>query len=335
MTARLVTNNALRGLLYREAVRRRATRLPYAPFSVYIDPANACNLRCTFCPQSNWGRSPRGMMDYALFETCLAQTAPLRPERILLFCFGEPTLHPELPRMVQAAAATGARIRIHTNATKLDAPLVRALVQAGLDECCFSFDTADRETYNRMRVGSDFDRVVAAIREAVATRDALGSSRPRFILQELVPYVAGRPAENSQAYRDLFAGCRVSFKAKFMHSFASQGTEQQFAMQQAEQATHCSQLYRRIVVNFDGKVIACCLDARGLNVVGDLAAGDSLADAWNSPAMQELRRRTSAGDVAGLPPCTGCEMLVGNPPPPRSAVVRAASRLLWRAVAGP
>jgi MoaA/NifB/PqqE/SkfB family radical SAM enzyme len=334
MKHRLVTNNALRGLLYREAVRRKATCLPYAPLSVYIDPCNLCNLRCTFCPQSNWGQRERGRMTWDLFERVLSQVVALKPERLMLFCFGESTLHDDLVRMVAAATGAGLRVRIHTNALLLDEAKVRGLVEAGLDECCFSFDTADREHYGRMRIGSDFDRVLGNIRRAVAIRDQMGANRPRFILQELVPYAKGCKAENSQAYLDLFAERRVEFKAKFMHSFAGQSSEENFAGQQAEGDSHCSQLYRRIVVNFDGKVHACCLDPEGYNIVGDLTAGDSLAEAWNSPAMQLLRRRTNAGNVKGLPPCDGCEMLARRPHASPSPLRRSLASLLWQLTKG-
>lgn len=334
MKHRLVTNNALRGLLYREAVRRRATVLPYAPLAVYLDPCNACNLRCTFCPQSNWGRRERGMMAWDLFERAVAEIAELRPQRLFLFCFGESTLHRDIGRMVRRAVEAGLFVRLHTNAVALGEPMARELVEGGLDECCFSFDTADREQYNHMRAGSDFDRVLANIRRAVEVRDGLGLAKPKFILQEIVPYEAGRRAENSAAYRKLFDGCRVVFKAKHMHSFAGQGIEEEFAVVRSEGTSHCSQLYRRIVVTFDGKIHACCLDPEGHNIVGDLTRGDTIAGAWNSPRMAELRRRTNEGDVADLPPCDKCDILARAPRVSRRLPGRLVSSLVWRMVGG-
>ena len=77
MSRSLVTSNALRGLLYREAVRRRASRLPYGPFTVYLDPCNACDLRCTFCPQSNWGHRSRGQMSWEMFTRAIDEIIDL------------------------------------------------------------------------------------------------------------------------------------------------------------------------------------------------------------------------------------------------------------------
>lgn len=332
MSHRLVTLNSLRGRLYREAVRRRAVALPYAPFTIYIDPCNACNLRCTFCPQSNWGLAPRGRMPWELFEQALAEAIELKPSRLFLFCFGEATLHKDLPRMIRAATDGGLRVRIHTNAMAVEEDLARELVKSGLHECVFSFDTPDAELYNRLRVRSDFDTALANIRRVIQVRDELGSARPEFHLQELIPDEAGhegKPA-NTQAYLDLFQGLRVRFKAKYMHSFAGQNTEEEFAKMRSAGTTHCSQLYRRIVVNFDGKVHACCLDAHGHNVVGDLTAGDTIAGAWNSRAMQILRRRTNEGDVTGLPPCDECEILYQRSRQRGNWLTRMLDNLAWK-----
>jgi len=333
MSSRLVTYNPLRGLLYREAVRRGAARLPYAPFTVYLDPANACNLRCTFCPQSDWHGGRRGRMAWGTFEHVLPQVAALKPDWLFLFCFGEPLLQDRLGEMVRAAGDAGLRVRIHTNGLLMTGEVAEQLVEAGLAECRFSFDTADRALYERMRNGADFDEATEGIRTLVAARDRLGRPRPEVVLQELVPYEPGASPENTQAYRDLFRGLDVRLRAKFMHSFAGQGRETEFAGQQAEGRSYCSQLYRRIVVNFDGKVHACCLDPFGHNVVGDLLRGDTLAEAWNSPAMQDLRDRTNRGDVSGLAPCDGCEMLAR--PAHRGSPAKALlARLAWACLAG-
>ena len=325
----LVTNNAVRGLLYREAVRRGETRLPYSPFTIYLDPCNACNLKCTFCPQSHWGSRARGCMSWELFEHALAQVVELRPARLFLFCFGEATLNDRLADMVRAAVDARLRVRIHTNAVALTEEKARGLIEAGLQNIRFSFDTADRELYERMRAGSSFDRVVANIRRMIAIRRATGRANPVFELQEIVPYAEGVKPENTQAYRDLFEGENVVFRAKFMHSFAGQSRETEFPTQEWEGVSHCSQLYRRIVVNFDGKIHACCLDPEGYNIVADLAQGDTIAEAWNSPRMLELRRRTNEGDVAGLEPCDDCELLTRANPVVWSPLGRIASSLAW------
>lgn len=112
----LVTQKRVAKILRREAERRHAAELPYAPTEIYIDPCNACDLRCTFCPQSSWGERRRGLMPFELYERAIAQAVELRPQRINLFCYGEALLHKEIGRMIRHAADRGLWVRIHTNA---------------------------------------------------------------------------------------------------------------------------------------------------------------------------------------------------------------------------
>jgi len=232
--------------------------------------------------------------------------------------------------MVKFAVDAGLNVVLDTNAAALTERKIRELIEGGLHVCTMSFDTADREEYNRMRVGSDFDRVLANIHMAVDMRDRLGRRNPRFILQEIVPYAKGVKPENSQAYRNLFKGYDVVFGVRFMHNYAGQGIEKKFALIQREGVSHCSQLYRRLVVNFDGKIHACCLDPEGYNIVGDLTQEDTVAGAWNSPQMIKLRECTNKGEVSNVLPCNSCDQLTRRPRPSRSRSSQLLSSLLWQ-----
>ena len=331
MSKGLVKSNVLRGLLYRQALRRQAVRLPYSPFTIYIDPCNACDLRCTFCPQSDWGSRERGLMDWPLFEKIMSEVVELRPDRLFLFCFGEATLNKKLPRMIRFASDAGLSVRIHTNAFAMDEELARGLIESGLGECVFSFDTPDAKLYNRLRCGSDFDKALANIRRMIELRGEMGSDTPVFHLQEILEYDPNvKKPDNTKAYTDLFDGLSVKFRAKYMHSFAGQANEERFAKVQESGVSQCSQLHRRIVVNFDGKIHACCLDPEGFNIVGDIQAGDTIAEAWNSPKMMELRRRTNERDVADTPPCNNCDLLIRRPRSKDGWFARTAGALAWR-----
>lgn len=328
---KLVTQKRLAKILRREAERRRAAELPYAPTEIYIDPCNACDLRCTFCPQSSWGERRRGLMPFELYERVIEQAVELRPQRINLFCYGEALLHKEIGRMIRHAADRGLWVRIHTNAKTLDRDKARMLIESGLSEIRFSFDTADKALYNRLRVRSDFDTVLGNIHAFIDLKKEMGASQPLVFLQEMIPFREGQPPENTEPYRQLFAGRDVIFNARYMHNFAGGSIEHEFAGLKAEGHSPCRELYRRLVVTFDGKVHACCLDAEGHNIIGDLSQGDTIASAWNSPAMQNLRRLTGAGQVAGLLPCQDCDQLRRT-----RKEVRGAKKLLgtvvWNAV---
>ncbi len=181
-----------------------------------------------------------------------------------------------------------------------------------------------------MRVGSDFDVVVANIHGFLEMKKAEGLSHPDVYVQELIPYQADVAAENSPEYRALFEGYDVTFDARFMHNFAGTSNEDNFAVREAEGESQCTQIYSRIVVTWDGKVHACCLDAFGDNIVGDLSQGDTIASSWNSEAMQRVRRLTNERKLEGLTPCDTCDVIRRKPKAERTGVKRLLAEAMWK-----
>jgi MoaA/NifB/PqqE/SkfB family radical SAM enzyme len=77
---------------------------------------------------------------------------------------GEPLLQPNLVAWVREAKAAGCETGILTNGLLLKESLARDLLDAGLDMVCVSMDGATAETYNEIRIGSNFDTVCENLR---------------------------------------------------------------------------------------------------------------------------------------------------------------------------
>jgi MoaA/NifB/PqqE/SkfB family radical SAM enzyme len=72
---------------------------------------------------------------------------------------GEPLLQPRIVQWLTEAKTAGCEAGILTNGLLLTRTIAEELVSAGLDWLCVSIDGADRETYERIREGSDFEKV--------------------------------------------------------------------------------------------------------------------------------------------------------------------------------
>ncbi|MBF0428615.1 MAG: radical SAM protein [Magnetococcales bacterium] len=325
----LVTQTELRRRLCAEAKRRSGLVLPYAPLEIYVDPSNICDLRCTFCPQSNWGSRERGFMSMDLYRRILDEVAILKPKQLKLFGFGESLLHRQLIEMITLAEQRGISVIIHTNAKRLNEEMAHKLLASNLSELCFSFDTADRELYNRMRIRSDFDLVLENIHRFLRIKKEKGLTKPKVFLQEIVPFGPGLLCENTPAYRQLFEGFDVHLDVRFLHSFAGGSNESSFPSLNLTGTSPCHEIYHRLVITFDGKVHACCLDPEGHNIIGDLQQGDTITSSWNSPAMQRLRYLTNAGRMADILPCNQCHMLHRPQKKSRRFFRKIPAALLW------
>jgi radical SAM protein with 4Fe4S-binding SPASM domain len=107
-------------------------------------------------------------------------------EELHLQGLGEPLLHPAFFAMVSAASRQGMRVSTNSNMTLLDQERAEECVQSGLSWMRASIDGATAETYESIRIGSRFDRVLQNLALLRRTKERLGSSRPRLFLVMVV-----------------------------------------------------------------------------------------------------------------------------------------------------
>lgn len=153
-------------LLVPEVVRYATTLFP----SVDLRLGTRCNLNCVYCLLGHENRFLRPLSEI-VEDLRFAREQHIEK---VSFTGGEPTLHPDLLKVVAAARAMGfRRITLVTNGLTLSYPgRLDRLVEAGVNAIGISFDTPDPKTAEAMwQVGGEssrglvFDRVVRAIED--------------------------------------------------------------------------------------------------------------------------------------------------------------------------
>ncbi|NOZ02000.1 MAG: radical SAM protein [Deltaproteobacteria bacterium] len=133
----------------------------------YVDLrlGSKCNLNCVYCLLGHENRYYR-RLEEIVDDLSLARRQNI--ERVSL-TGGEPTIHPDILRVVTAARAMGFRkIILVTNGLTLSYPgVLKRIVDAGVTAVGVSFDTPDRETAEELWKAPVFDRVLKAF-EALA-----------------------------------------------------------------------------------------------------------------------------------------------------------------------
>jgi MoaA/NifB/PqqE/SkfB family radical SAM enzyme len=137
----------------REAPQKRFWRL------FQVEPAFACNLKCVMCPWREMAKEAenRGIMTEAVWQA-------IRPylDRVQSVDFtggGEPLLQPQLAEWIADAKKAGCETGFLSNGLLLAEEKLKKILAAGMNWMCISMDGADAEMYNKIRVGSNFDRV--------------------------------------------------------------------------------------------------------------------------------------------------------------------------------
>ncbi|MDP2857664.1 MAG: radical SAM protein [Bacillota bacterium] len=131
---------------------------------LYIEPTSACNLSCQTCIRNSWSE-PVGEMDMALFDRLADQLTGFSGLQSVMFGgFGEPTCHKDIPHMIRAIKSLGLRVEMTTNGTLLSETMLRELLDSKMDTIWVSFDGTGHDSFDSIREGASFDRVVQNLR---------------------------------------------------------------------------------------------------------------------------------------------------------------------------
>jgi MoaA/NifB/PqqE/SkfB family radical SAM enzyme len=83
---------------------------------------------------------------------------------------GEPLLNPDFFKMVKHCKNRGIDVSTFTNGTLITEDVATEIVSSGLKELWISIDGATAETYEDIRPGASFDRVLRGIELIVSAR---------------------------------------------------------------------------------------------------------------------------------------------------------------------
>jgi MoaA/NifB/PqqE/SkfB family radical SAM enzyme len=140
-------------VIEKKSIKKRPWRL------FQVESAIACNLKCVMCPWREIAKKAenRGLMTPEIW-------AVIRPylDRVQSVDFtggGEPLLQPHLAEWIADASQAGCETGFLSNGLLLKEDKLKKILAAGINWICISMDGADAEMYNKIRVGSDFERV--------------------------------------------------------------------------------------------------------------------------------------------------------------------------------
>lgn len=146
------------------------------PETLYVEPTNRCNLRCTTCPRTYFDQEPLKDMSLAEFSYVLEQVPGAK--RVVLHGLGEPLLNPDLAEMVAIAKGQGRHVLFNSNALELDQETSARLIAAGLDELRVSVDLPSPELYPTVRRGGALQVVYDNVAGLNSAKTAAGVDVP-------------------------------------------------------------------------------------------------------------------------------------------------------------
>jgi molybdenum cofactor biosynthesis enzyme MoaA len=274
------------------------------PPVLVLEPTNRCNMVCDMCPQSL--QDVVGDMDVALASRIVREVGS-SCKYIQCYLLGEPTVRRDICEFVKAIRPlTQAVIEISTNVIRFsDAQFADSFLRSGVDRLLCCVEGMSSESHRKLRKSGNFDKTVEAIK--YLGRRSLQCERPVQIVAKCILN------KNNQHESEMFmefwsAQPGITPAITWLNTWAGSLVHvRQYAVDLCPNAERerqaCSELWNKIVVRWNGKVVACCHDWANSIELGD-ATLSSLNDIWTGTALKKLRAEHLMGNFAGI--CSSC-----------------------------
>ena len=292
-----------------------------APLHVDMELTNKCNFKCSFCHQAtNWlERGDRQEASWHLIKLVIKQCRDLGVPSMKFNWRGEPLIHGQCERAIRVAKNQGImEVQLNTNASLLDGKHAEDIIASRLDRLIVSCDSADRDTYNRLRRGGDFDKFVNNLRMFRAKCDeakSVGKKVPRVRMNVAVQSAnCGELERIEEFFGDLVDEFRYNEIYNPMRSI--DGGESRVGRKRG-----CPQIYQRLIVSAEGDIIPCCVDYKKMVTLGNILSGTTLGQAWRK--CDYIRRAHEKHKARAIASCGVCDNFA-------LSELDATGRVIWR-----
>ena len=275
------------------------------PKSVAIDVVSCCNLRCPLCSVPPFITKKAG--NFMPFEDFKRVVDALHSTTDLSLVYaGEPLLHPDFFKMVEYCNCSFYTTTI-TNGTLLTDKNVDRILESGLDFLQISFDGFRKESYEKYRVGADFESVKDNIVKFLKRRRHAKEGLPHTTMTYLInAYNEEEIADCERFFRR--AGAERFFakainlnvhrrmdgkKEKELSHWLPKKNPTILYDQQGDRITFkakresCS-ICLTPIIKCDGEIILCCHDIFNTVKIGNVFEKDFKA-LWFSPEYKKIR----------------------------------------------
>ncbi|MFQ5450905.1 MAG: radical SAM/SPASM domain-containing protein [Nitrospinaceae bacterium] len=303
-------------------VKSLAAALEAWPPALLLDVTNRCNAKCVWCP--NPDLTHLGAMKMDLYRKIIGDYA-VRGGAVHFGTFGEPLMDKTLGEKIEYLSRypTITKVQVLTNAFFLDRKIVPTLLEHGV-AVDISLDELDPDTFEHVKKMS-YGVVRQNIIDFLEANDGLENPVPvNFRIKTLKTMEETLRHEFFRIIRSHH--CTIALtpldgnilsnwagrfdKESFLKEYritANGGSSYNHKRFNLTSKAPCTQLWKWMVVQWDGSVVLCCADMFSASTIGNLQE-DSIRDIWRGTALTELRKKMIARKRFDIPLCQNCDI---------------------------
>ncbi len=307
----------LYGSFYFSRITRKAVHFG-VPWSLSVEPTTSCNLSCPECPSGlkKFTRAT-GQMSFENFKILINKQYKSLIWLILYFQ-GEPFLNTHFFEFVRYAKKKKIFTTTSTNGHYLSKTLARKTVESGLDQLIISLDGLDADTYQKYRIGGNFDKVMDGIKNLVEAKKEAGVSHPFLIVQFIVFKSNEHQLKEVKKLKKELGIDQVELKTAQFYDF-EKGKDLMTSLNQFSRyaetesgeykiknklRNRCLRMWQGAVITWDGNVVPCCYDKDADHKFGNLIE-DDFKDIKKNKAYSNFRQKI-LDDRSQIEICRNC-----------------------------
>lgn len=256
----------------------------------------------------------RGEMPMNVVEALADNIRKFKILGVRFIRWGEPTLHPKYIEIMDKVKKAGALVHLNTNGSLLDETQIRSLINIHLDSIKFSFQGADEGTYNEMREGGDYLKLLKTIK---LFHEMRGSKNYPFIQVSTTLTTENKEqVENFkndvQNYCDYYniGYTKLGLLNVYSMKISDEEKNKLAQLQKSQAVTKkyidvCTEAFDKLSINWNGDVTLCCSDYDNFMIVGNIL-DNNIKQIFNSNAAKIYREIILKKQYGKIKCCSNC-----------------------------
>lgn len=304
-------------------------RLAPYPTGIEIEVTTKCGLKCIMCEHTYWDEPARDMT-WEQFTSIIDQFPNLR--WIGLTGIGEGSLHKDWNQMLMLLTGRGIQVEFFDTLNFVNEEDLKLWMKLGISLLWVSIDAATKETYEKVRPGGDWVRVIRNIETLFRLKDERSKVWFHYIvnkynIDEMLRFVDmvdvlrngwdttiqfTRILQGFKEIEDLY----VEIPKKLRKEIEDRRIDKKVKIiwnadvpEKKPPMKRCLEFFEPFIF-VTGHVIPCCAgnEANRRDFQKETALGNifeqSFEEIWNGERYTQLRKMLRQGKIP--PPCTKC-----------------------------
>ena len=283
------------------------------PSLLSIEFTSICNAKCIMCPHVEMERVKENM-PFEILQKVVQDCKSKPLKKVNLFWLGDSFCHREILDYLRYVRKElkGVKLYISTNASLLSEKRTRAIIDEDLiDVINFDIDGFKKETYEKVRLNLNFEKVVNNVRFFAEYLKEQKKKKP----QTRVTIINMKPTTNEiedfvKYWSQLVDKVDVNKYNTWL------GTQDDLnvgdSLEKSQQGGFdfaCTHPWDELVIGADGRAGLCCLDYELAAEVGDVMQ-NTIEEIWQSKQMNSYRDKMLKLEYDEIDVCKNCNAYI-------------------------